>query len=230
MTPQPIVFLGGFLSFPSTYAGMKDELARVSGQPVWVVPAYTHHWLTTVTAAGWALIIRKLDATVREAVKSSPTGKITLIGHSSGGVMARLYLGEKPFHGHVFNGIQWVDTLYTLGSPHYNHRGGRLRNQVNAMYPDAYFSPQVRYISVVGRSKQGKRDGTSAERRLFGAYERLCGDGAAWGDGLVPLESALLKGSGHIVLEGANHYGFKGNLWYGTPSLVEEWWRGRSEA
>lgn len=224
MNPQPIVFLGGFLSSPSIYAGMKDELARVSGQRVWIVPAYTHHWITTVSAAGWALILRRLDRTVREAVASSTTGKVTLIGHSSGGVMSRLYLGSKPFQGQVFNGAQWVDALYTLGSPHYNHRGGRLRNLVNKMYPDAFFSPQVRYISVAGKSKQGKRDGTRAERRLYGAYRRLCGDGTAWGDGLVPLESALLKGSAQIVLEGANHYGFSGNPWYGTPDLVEAWW------
>ena len=225
MTPQPIVLFGGFLSVPSIYDGMRDEIARVSRQKVWVVPAYTHHWLTAVVPAGWALLIRKLDATVREAVKTSPTGKITLIGHSAGGVMSRLYLGSKPFYGHIFNGIQWVDTIITLGSPHYNHRGGRLRNEVNKMYPDAYFSPHVKYISVAGKSVQGKRDGTSAERRIYGAYQRLCGDGSAWGDGLVPLESALLRGSEQVLLEGANHYGFKGSPWYGTPSLVEEWWK-----
>ena len=72
---------------------------------------------------------------------------------------------------------------------------------------------------------QGKREGSSAERRLYGVYKRLCGDGSAWGDGFVPIESALLKGSEQIVLEGAHHFGLKGNLWYGTPSLVEEWWR-----
>lgn len=225
MNPQPIVLFGGFLSVPSIYDGMRDEIARVSGQKVWVVPAYTHHWLTAVVPAGWALLIRKLDATVREAVKTSPTGKITLIGHSAGGVMSRLYLGSKPFYGHIFNGIQWVDTIVTLGSPHYNYRGGRLRNEVNKMYPDAFFSPQVKYVSAAGKSVQGKRDGTSAERRIYGAYQRLCGNGSAWGDGLVPLESALLKGSEQVVLDGANHYGFKGNPWYGTPRLVEEWWK-----
>lgn len=205
---------------------MANEIARVSGQKVWVAQARTHHWLTTVTAAGWALVIRKLDEAVRAAAQSSPTGKVTLIGHSSGGVMARLYLGDKPFHGHIFNGLPWVDTLVTLGSPHYNRRGGRLRNEVQRLYPDAYFSPQVKYISVAGKALQGKRDGTSAERRLFRTYNRLCGNGSTWGDGLVPLESALLKGSHQVILEGAHHYGLKEGLWYGTPRLVEEWWEG----
>lgn len=225
MNPQPVVFLGGFLSVPSLYAGMAQEIERVSGQRVFVVQARTHHWLTTVTAAGWALVIHKLDETAREAVRTSATGKVTVVGHSSGGVMARLYLGAKPYSGHVFNGLQWVDTLVTLGSPHYNHRGGRLRNKVNAMYPDAFFAPQVKYISVAGKSLQGVRDGDSAERRIYGVYKRLCGNGSTWGDGFVPLESALLKGSEQIVLEGAHHFGLKGNLWYGSPSLVEEWWR-----
>lgn len=225
MNPQPVVFLGGFLSVPSIYAGMAQEITRVSGQRVFVAQARTYHWLTTVTAAGWALVIRKLDEAVREAVEVSSTGKVTVVGHSSGGVMARLYLGAKPFNGHIFNGLQWVDTLVTLGSPHYNYRGGRLRNRVNAMYPDAFFAPQVKYISVAGKSLQGKREGASAERRLYGVYKRLCGDGSTWGDGFVPIESALLKGSEQIVLEGAHHFGLKGNSWYGTPSLVDEWWR-----
>jgi triacylglycerol esterase/lipase EstA (alpha/beta hydrolase family) len=222
---QPVVFLGGFLSGPSIYEGMAREIARVSGQKVWVVQARTHHWLTTVTAAGWALIIRKLDETVKQAVQTSPTGKVTVVGHSSGGVMSRLYLGANPFHGRIFNGLPHVDTVITLGSPHYNHRGGRLRNEVQQMYPDAFFAPQVKYVSVAGNAAQGKRNGTSAERRIYGAYQRLCGDGSAWGDGLVPVESALLKGSEQVLLEGANHYGFKGNPWYGTPNLVEEWWK-----
>ncbi|MCC6298347.1 MAG: esterase [Anaerolineales bacterium] len=223
MTSHPIVFLGGFLSVPSIYAGMANELARVSGQKVWVAPARTHHWLTTVTAAGWGLILRILDRTVKKAVATSPTGKVTLVGHSSGGVMARLYLGDKPFQRRVFNGLSFVDTLITLGSPHYNHRGGRLRNKVQQMYPDAFFAPQVKYVSVAGKAVQGKRDGAPAERRVFGAYQRLCGNGSAWGDGFVPIESALLRGSKQITLEGAHHYGVKSGLWYGTPRLVEEW-------
>jgi hypothetical protein len=224
MNPQPIVIFGGFLSVPSIYEGMRSHLLALTGQPVSIVPAYTHHWLTAVAASGWALLLRKVDAAVREAALASPTGKVTLVGHSSGGVMSRLYLGSKPFAGHIFNGIEVVDTLCTLGSPHYNHTGGRLRNRVNALYPDSFFSPQVMYVSVAGKALQGRRDGTRAERRLFGAYKRLCGDGAAWGDGLVPLESALLKGSEQVVLDGANHYGFRGNPWYGTPRLIGKWW------
>lgn len=222
---QPIVILGGFLSFPSAYAGMQVALESFSGQRVWIVPAYTHEWLATVVPAGWALLLRKLDTTVRTAARESATGKVTVIGHSSGGVMARLYLGSKPFEGHVFNGREFVNVLITLGSPHYNHRGGHNRRRVEEMYPGAYFAPDVRYISVAGKAHEGKRNGSFGERMLFSSYERQCGKGDTWGDGLVPLEAALLAGSQHVIVEGAGHYGLRSGAWYGTPRIIEQWWR-----
>ena len=224
MTAQPIVIFGGFLSFPSAYEGMRATLQKLSGQRVEIVPAYTHEWLTTVVPAGWALLLRKLEAIVRTAARRSATGKVTVIGHSSGGVMARLYLGSEPFEGHRFNGREFVDTLITLGSPHYNHTGGYNRRRVEQWYPGAYFAPDVRYISVVGRVRQGKRNGTFGERMLFSSYARQGGKGDSWGDGLVPFESALLAGSQHIIVEGANHYGLRGGAWYGTPHIIETWW------
>jgi hypothetical protein len=225
MTAQPVVIFGGFLSFPSAYEGMRATLETLSGQRGWIVPAYTHEWMTTVVPAGWAWLLRKLDATVRAAARQSATGKVTVIGHSSGGVMARLYLGSKPFEGCVFNGREVMDTLITLGSPHYNYRGGHNRRRVEAWYPGAYFAPEVRYISVAGKVREGKRHGTFGERVLFSTYQQQCGNGETWGDGFVPLESALLAGSQPVILEGARHYGLRGEAWYGTPGMVEAWWR-----
>ena len=42
---QPIVILGGFLSFPKVYCGMRDLLAQIAEQPVGIVAVRTLDWL-----------------------------------------------------------------------------------------------------------------------------------------------------------------------------------------
>jgi hypothetical protein len=66
---------------------------------------------------------------------------------------------------------------------------------------------------------------TATARRLAPtAYRNSTGDPADRGDGLVPVESALLEGAEALVLEGVAHGGAFGPVWYGTPAVVERWW------
>ncbi len=44
------------------------------------------------------------------------------------------------------------------------------------------------------------------------------------GDGLVPLESALIAGSKKIILEKTCHGGLFGKYWYGSKERIEIWW------
>ena len=223
-TAQPIVILGGFLSFPVLYWSMRDTLAQIMGQPVWIVEAHSHDWIRSIVPEGWAHLLRELDRAVHQAVRDSKTGKVTLVGHSAGGVMARLYLSPKPFLGHAYSGLDHVDHLITLGSPHYNQRGGQMRRWVDDQYPGAYFAPQVEYTSVAGKAIRGNRHGSFRERWAHRFYERLGGDGKAWGDGLVPAASALLRESQQITLEGVSHFTGFGGPWYGTAEVVPQWW------
>ena len=39
-----------------------------------------------------------------------PSGRVTLVGHSSGGIMLRLFLDDQPFEGRRWNGRARVDT------------------------------------------------------------------------------------------------------------------------
>jgi hypothetical protein len=219
----PIVILGGFLSVPRIYAPMRDWLAQCTNQPVWVVETGVHDWLKGVRAEGWARILDRLERTVHEAAGSSPTGRITLIGHSAGGVMGRLFLSPTPFLGRSYAGLEPVAHLITLGSPHYNLRGSRMRRWVEKQYPGSYF-PSVRYTSVAGKAIHGRRRGSLGERWAYACYWRLCGDGNVWGDGLVPLSSQLLSGSQQIVLEGVSHFTGFGGPWCGSPSILPRWW------
>jgi pimeloyl-ACP methyl ester carboxylesterase len=223
-TVQPIVIFGGLLSFPRAYVGMRDALAQFTGQPVWIVEARSYDWIPSNTRVGWAYLLYKLERAVHQSVRHSTTGKITLVGHSAGGVIARRYLSPRPFLGHAYRGLDYVDHLITLGSPHYNQRGGRMLRWIDGQYPEPYFAPQVKYTSVAGKAIVGNRHGFFKERLAYRAYERLSGDGNVWGDGLVPVASALLSGSQQITLDGVSHFTGFGGLWYGMAEVISRWW------
>ena len=114
-------------------------------------------WLGAVSASGWSRILRELDRTVRRAAASSPTGRVTLVGHSAGGVVSRLYLSPEPFRGESFGGLDRVSRLVSLGSPHAGIAASPMRRFVHERYPGAFFAPRVAYVSVAGRAVRGDR-------------------------------------------------------------------------
>jgi pimeloyl-ACP methyl ester carboxylesterase len=207
---------------------MGNALSNISGQKVWIVETSSHDWLPSITSLGWIHLLRKLDRTVRAAARQSASSKVTLIGHSAGGVLARLYLSPHPFLGWSFKGIDYVKQLITLGSPHYNRggrtRGGPMARWIESRYPGAYFSPQVQFIAVAGRIQRGKRRGSLRERWAYKVYKDISTKGEVWGDGLIPVESALLEGAFHIILDGISHYTGFGGPWYGQPEVILGWW------
>lgn len=221
---QPVVIFGGFLSVPTAYRSMYGQLAEMTGQTVRIVDAWTHDWIRSTTRAGWARLLGKLERAVLEAVRHSATGKVTLVGHSAGGVMGRLYLSDRPFLGHIYRGTDYVDRLITLGSPHHNRSGGQIRRWVDEQYPGAYFAPQVQYVCVAGKRVQGRRDGSVGQRLAYRSYLRLSGAGDSWGDGLVPIESAILPGWHPIILEGVSHFSLSSVAWYGSAEVIPRWW------
>jgi hypothetical protein len=95
---------------------------------------------------------------------------------------------------------------------------------VNSWYPDAFFTPKVRYTSVVGKLIRGDCRGSLKERQSYVLYKGISGDGAVWGDGLVPLVSGLLHGSHQIILNGVSHFSVSGGAWYGQQKVTPEWW------
>lgn len=221
---QPIVIFGGFLSTAHTYQVTGEILQQISGQKVSIVPTEMSQWLLSITAGGWEALLNELERTVRLVVKDSHTGKITLVGHSSGGVLSRQFLSPEPFRGHSYRGLEWVNRLITLGSPHRRNRGSPLHHRLERHYPGAYYSSDVEYVSVAGKAVRGNSHGSLKERKAYLSYRTLCGNGDTWGDGLVPLSSAILEGSYPIILEGASHYSKKKFPWYGSPDVISQWW------
>ena len=225
---QPIVIFGGFLTFTSLYCGLYEALQTITGLPVSIVETQSLDWITAVVAPGWRHLLGKLERTVHKAVKQSETGKVTLVAHSAGGILARIYLSPKAFFGHAYCGLDHVSHLITLGSPHDAGRkfryGGLMSRWANQHYPGAFFSPQVTYIAVAGKAIRGDPQGSQRERQVYKWYRDMTGEGAVWGDGIVPVTSALLRGAVPIVLEDVGHFAGFGPSWYGDVDVVRRWW------
>ena len=130
---QPIVILGGFLITQEAYQPMRHCLAVRSGQPlerVELVSVGRLEWLLTVWPSAWARILDRVALAVERQARLSPTGRVTLVGHSSGGIMLRLFLDDQPFEGRRWNGRALVDTMVMLGSPHTALKATPLRQRV----------------------------------------------------------------------------------------------------
>jgi hypothetical protein len=241
---QPMLILGGFLIAPQAYGPMAESLAELSGQPVRVVPVSRLDWLATLTDWGWLRLLDRVQLLAEKLAADSPSGRITLVGHSSGGVMLRLWLAELPLAGKAYGGARLADALITLGSPHTARRATALRLWVDRQLPGAFCGDRVRYLSVAGDLDLASPLASPLSRRMaarsygaIGGPEALAGDPASLGDpakggaarlagdGLVPVGSALLAGARHLVLPGVAHGGAFGSRWYGSPEVVAQWWQ-----
>ena len=153
-----------------------------------------------------------------------------ILGHSAGGWISRIYLGEKPYtiHGDVLEDAglweahPYVNTLITLGTPHVSQERWTRKNLdfVKIHYPGA-FHPQVRYVCAAGKAVFGKRGfGTWL---AYKSYELTVGKGETWGDGITPVEAAVLDGVENLVLEGVWHSPRSPGKWYGSPEVLPAW-------
>ena len=144
---QPIVILGGFLIEGSSYEEMTEYIKSRSNNKVVIVPVNKIEWLSTNWSYGWKIILDKVDKIVKELLVKSPKKKVTLIGHSSGGMILRLYLSDLLFSGKIYNGKDYANCLITLGSPSQAKRATPLRNFVSTELP-GLLNSHVRSSSI----------------------------------------------------------------------------------
>ena len=221
---QPFIILGGFLINSSAYKEMSDYIKIRTNNKVLIVPVNKIEWLSTNWSFGWKKILEKVEKTVKELSNESSTGKVTLIGHSSGGMILRLYLSDLLFSRKIYNGKDYANCLITLGSPNQAKRATYLRNFVTSKLPGSFYSKDVNYISVAGELDLNGPIATKTSLRLSkSSYRALNGNENVIGDGLVPRESALLIGSKQLVMKETAHGKAFGKDWYGSKNKVEEW-------
>lgn len=224
----PTIILPGYLAGASPYQEMEQAL-RELGIPATTVPLKRSDWFPTLGGRSVLPILYQLDQTVQRVMAETGSDRINLIGHSAGGWVSRIYLGEVPYDVHpgdagkvcLWKSHPIVSTLVTLGTPHVSQERWTKRNLdfVKTHYPGAFY-PQVRYVCVAGKAICGDR---WRSWFTYSSYELTCGQGNCWGDGITPIEAAHLDGAENIVLDGAFHSPRPGRQWYGTSEVVKSW-------
>ena len=220
----PIVIVGGYITLPVNYRKLKRILVDLTGSEVYVVPITPLDWILG-RFRGYGQLVFEVASVVDRALLESESDRAVLVGHSAGGILARTYIGgDPPYGGRRYSGHRRVSHLITLGTPHNVPAKGRLTPiaEADELFPGALHE-NIRYLSVAGGAADGGSSQTARRR-----YERFGGDGRVKGDGLVPVESALLSDTDHLVLDDLYHgrlYGGLRGRWYGSDrETVERWW------
>lgn len=226
----PTVILPGFFAGASEYQEMQDCLIDL-GFPTVTVPLSRRDWWPTVGGRSLVPVLRKVDATVKGVLQEFGSEKVNLVGHSAGGWISRIYMGEKPYviHGDVledaglWGAFSYVATLVSLGTPHFSKYERWTRKNldfVNDNYPGAFYAG-VRYVCVAGKGLFGAR--RPGALLAYNSYALTAGLGNCWGDGITPIEAAHLEGAENLILDGVLHSPRRVGLWYGSPSIIPLW-------
>lgn len=226
-----ILFVGGFGFDWRMYRSIKPRLQKVSGCEVFLTPITTFDWLEVAINDDYSRLLNRLDYAVTEILRKTEVRRLTLVAHSAGGILARIYMGDRPYGRHklVFNGHRYVNSLITMGTPHTTTRRGRRggQNQITfaqTHYPGAYW-PTVHYASVISKSIFGDKRGLSSKASAWQSYTMLSGVGEQWGDGIVPLSCGMLEGAQNIVLPDLCHMHNSERPWYAqNEAIISSWW------
>ncbi|KAK1304928.1 F-box protein SKIP31 [Acorus calamus] len=159
-----------------------------------------NYWKGTLSpkpVCDWYL--ERVDEAVQEAKLLAQGGSVSLIGHSIGGWLGRLYMEEF--------GTSHVSLLLTLGTPHLFIYGSPLFGKPDASYKStARVGNQDMSNAVVINSINESVPAPTLRARFIGqSYKQVCGRADVWGDGVVPEISAHLEGALNISLEGVYH-------------------------
>lgn len=223
----PTVILPGYLEGAIAYRQLEQSLQQM-GLPTVTVPLRRRDWFPTLGGRPITPILQLLDRTVKQVLQQYNVSQINLIGHSAGGWISRIYLGEKPYLGRgevkpsIWSVHPQVSTLITLGTPHISQERWTRWNLdfVNNNYPGAFY-PNVRYVCVAGKSIFGER--RRGSWLAYSSYRLTSGQGNCWGDGITPITAAHLAGAENLVVEGVKHSPKAAGLWYGSPQIIPSW-------
>jgi pimeloyl-ACP methyl ester carboxylesterase len=222
MSGAPIVIVGGATWWPGSYRKFASLLQETSGSEVHIAPLTPLDWALGYFR-GFGQLVFEVASAVDRALLESEAKKAVLVGHSAGGLACRVFIGgDPPYGGRRYSGHRRVKCLITLGTPHTVADRQRLApiTRVNELFPGALHAETgLRYVSVAGSAADGTFSPKVRKR-----YERFAEDGRVAGDGVVPVDAALLPGSESLIVEGVHHNRRLGR-WYGSDAeTVRRWW------
>lgn len=263
LTSRSVVILPGLGNNTDDYNDLSDLLRQEYKHNVQVVNITrldwarnakglldSNYWKGTLNprpTVDWYL--NRVDAAIDKSRKSSKD-PITLLCHSAGGWLGRLYLRDFDRTG--------ITRFVSLGSPHLPPPQGvvdqtrGILNHVQNTCPHAYHE-DISYVTIAGKFVKGAdlfgRDGSISDRIVGAGYKQVCGESTVDGDGVVPIPSAHLEGALQINLDGVYHsplgastltpvpyldsddydersdssYGGTLRRWYGHPENLKLW-------
>ncbi|KAL5724545.1 hypothetical protein ACHQM5_007789 [Ranunculus cassubicifolius] len=161
-SPRPAVILPGLGNNSSDYKKLQFTLLKQHGITT-VVPTISRaDWLRNAAGLAdpnyWRGTLTPLPILdwylnrIHQAVSQLPAGELSLIGHSAGGWLARLYLEQY--------GKSNISLLLTLGTPHMPPPKGvpgvidqtrGLLDYVQRYCPEAVYTPELKYVCIAGR-------------------------------------------------------------------------------
>ena len=204
-----MLVLGGFLTSPPLYRPLRRGLLGRGAADVVVGNVWTMDWLLAASRGLGPILTRSGRALLEASRRSdelSGGAPVLVIGHSAGGMSARLLTSPVPFAERRLNGSSRIGAIVTLGTPHVVSLADGARNRVgaeaaafaNGVIPGPFFAPATGYLAVASRRVVGRRAGSVGERRTWAVYRDLTPEPVTDeipGDGLIPLASALLPGA-----------------------------------
>lgn len=234
--PPVVVVIPGYGAPASDYARLREELRGALGEDadVRVVPVTVGTWARTLGGRPVSPVLELVEATVKAAVEEGDGGKVTLVGHSAGGWIARIYLSRSAeYCGRVWGGAERVDKLVCLGTP---QRSNEAVTKTNMMFVNEQCAgcaeDDVEYVCVAGTGLTFEGPGGGNWRfwekgwlaRV--SYHITDVDGGALvGDGIVPTTAAYLDGAQNVELEGIWHSPASPGPWYGDERAIAYWTR-----
>ncbi|HYX11291.1 MAG TPA: hypothetical protein VE817_04900 [Candidatus Acidoferrum sp.] len=235
-----VLMLGGLFTSPPMYVPTSRRLLRRGAAHVVVADVWLPDWLLCLYRGPGAVVGRSARALLRAAELAASSdhsrgAPLLVIGHSAGGLTARLLTSEAPFAGRRLGGARRIGAIVTLGTPHsVDERKalGRLLAGAATVFADTAvpgpaFSPTTSYLSVRSRFVLGHLAGNARERAAHHLYRGILPNprvSVMAGDGLVPLRAAGLEGSEILTLDGIVHGQLGGSPWYGSDEAVDVWW------
>lgn len=152
--PPGVVIIPGYGSPATEYFPLRDALigALGSGAVVQVAHVTVATWARTLGGRPVTPVLELVDEAV-SAVRELCSGRVTLVGHSAGGWIGRIWLSRTAeYYGRVWKGADKVDTLICLGTPQQSSEPVTMKNMtfVNQFVPSCAESPHVTYVCVAG--------------------------------------------------------------------------------
>ena len=225
-----VLIVGGFMTAPPNYRPFRRRLLRRGALRVDIAPLWPPDWVLA-SLLGFGPILRRTGRAIARTYIAGGRRPIILIGHSGGGIAARLAMSNVAFHGRLAGVAEAVGCLVTMGTPHrlwevpnrYRHAGHEAAEFLERETPGAYFAPRTSYLTIGSNHRSGTLPGPLG-RLIDDVFGMVVGtDALREGDGIVPGRAVHLDGAEQITYEDVLH-GVVGSPWYGDDEILDRWW------